>query len=246
MKGALYVPVPIIPYLYSKVKNIILFFLFFLLRSSTACHANDGTTKSILIKVKDSRTGEPIPGVEIHALIDSLAINARTDSNGLAGVTIDGELKLRISKNQNDDGERYFATSVNVSPASPDTVVVALERLGKNMVGRIPPCVQFAAKGTTPDNSSMNVLQMLLKIMQDNPVMEVELSAHADNHSERSSAQRISQKRYETVRNWLVEKGISKNRIIGTGYGCSRLKVPGNDTIEDAINRRVEIRILKF
>ena len=55
----------------------------------------------------------------------------------------------------------------------------------------------------------------------------------------------LSQKRAESVVSYLVSKGISTGRLIAKGYGKSR-PVASNDTEEGrAMNRRVEMKIIK-
>jgi len=56
---------------------------------------------------------------------------------------------------------------------------------------------------------------------------------------------KLSRERVATVKGYLVEKGISENRITGKGFGGSK-PIADNDADETrALNRRVEFTIVK-
>lgn len=75
--------------------------------------------------------------------------------------------------------------------------------------------------------------------------MEIEVSGHTDNVGNKSYNQELSQKRAQSVVNYLTENGISKCRLIAKGYGMDK-PVADNETEEGrAENRRVEFTILK-
>jgi outer membrane protein OmpA-like peptidoglycan-associated protein len=55
----------------------------------------------------------------------------------------------------------------------------------------------------------------------------------------------LSQRRADSVRFWLIEKGIEPDRIISKGYGEDSPRVP-NDTRENrSLNRRIEFKRIK-
>ncbi|NPA35439.1 MAG: OmpA family protein [Chlorobi bacterium] len=65
-------------------------------------------------------------------------------------------------------------------------------------------------------------LQRLLRIMLDNPNMKIEIGAHADDPGDDTENLILSQKRAETVRKYLISKGVPEENITSKGYGRSR------------------------
>src|ERR1043165_1758042 len=228
------------------MKYFFLAYLLILFCPGFAIAGNDSTGKTVFIKVLDSKDHEPLSSVEIQSTPDNAIINTRTDSNGLATASVSAEAKLLISKLPEGNREGYFRTSIIVSPVSSDTITVTLQRLVKNTdAGGYSSTLHFDVRKEMPNAMSMAMLDKVLKVLLENPKIEIEIAAHADKHAERLSAQRISQKRYEAIRDWLVKHGINATRLTGKGYGCSRLYTSGKHREEDEYNRRVEFKIVK-
>lgn len=90
----------------------------------------------------------------------------------------------------------------------------------------------------------------LYKLMKDTPGVRVEISAHTDSRGSKSSNQSLSERRAQSVVNYLVSKGISRSRLVAKGYGESKLKNKCADGVtcteaEHAVNRRTEFRVLR-
>jgi outer membrane protein OmpA-like peptidoglycan-associated protein len=88
-------------------------------------------------------------------------------------------------------------------------------------------------------------LDRLVALMQDNPAMKIELAGHTDNVGDQQILLQLSQQRVQAVKEYLVSKGIRKDRIAGKGYGPTRPLVPNNSNENRERNRRVEFRIIK-
>ena len=72
--------------------------------------------------------------------------------------------------------------------------------------------------------SSTAALNELVAMLEQNPNITIELGAHCDNRGEDDYNQRLSQARAEAVVNYLVSKGIEKERLTAVGYGESEPK----------------------
>ena len=62
-------------------------------------------------------------------------------------------------------------------------------------------------------------LQFILELMNQYPEMIVEMRSHTDYRGEDDYNERLSQRRAESARNWLIAKGIDADRIVAKGYG---------------------------
>lgn len=67
--------------------------------------------------------------------------------------------------------------------------------------------------------SSAASLDELVELLNLNPNVTIELAAHCDNRGGDSYNQRLSQARAESVMNYLLDKGIEKERLTAVGYG---------------------------
>lgn len=104
--------------------------------------------------------------------------------------------------------------------------------------------------------ASKNTLDTLYNIMLDNPGIIVEIGSHTDTRGSDSYNIRLSQKRAESCVQYLIDKGISANRLLARGYGETRLIREGCAEIEGCpeegegdcpchqANRRTEFRIV--
>jgi outer membrane protein OmpA-like peptidoglycan-associated protein len=88
-------------------------------------------------------------------------------------------------------------------------------------------------------------MERLLKILQDNPKIKIELSGHTETAGNSISNKELSEKRVQVIKSYLVAKGIPSNRITGKGYGGTRPIT--NKVTEEArkLNRRVEFTIVE-
>lgn len=78
-------------------------------------------------------------------------------------------------------------------------------------------------KATLRPESSV-ALDKLAQMLVDNPNITIELSAHCDYRGADAYNKILSQKRAETVVNYLIEHGIAKERLTPVGYGEERPK----------------------
>jgi outer membrane protein OmpA-like peptidoglycan-associated protein len=83
-------------------------------------------------------------------------------------------------------------------------------------------------------------LDKLVRTMQQNPTIRIEISGHTDNVGDPRLNQSLSEFRARVVMNYLTRHGIAENRIETKGYGGTR-PLAGNATEnEREQNRRVE------
>jgi outer membrane protein OmpA-like peptidoglycan-associated protein len=88
-------------------------------------------------------------------------------------------------------------------------------------------------------------LDRVEKFLQDNANLKVEISAYTDSIGSDTYNLTLSQKRAESVVNYLVSKGIPESRLIARGYGRAKSVASNETEVGRAMNRRVEMKIIK-
>ncbi len=111
--------------------------------------------------------------------------------------------------------------------------------------------IYFDYGKATLKEESKQVLDRIVEVMNENPTMEIELSGHTDSQSSAQFNLKLSQQRADAAKEYLISKGIDPKRITAIGYGETKLLNHCKDNVpcseeEHAINRRIEIKILKL
>jgi outer membrane protein OmpA-like peptidoglycan-associated protein len=98
---------------------------------------------------------------------------------------------------------------------------------------------------------AVEILDKLVRVMRDNPTLKIELSSHTDSRGLDSYNETLSQRRAQSVVDYLVSQGINRSRMVAQGYGERRLlnrcanEVACSEA-EHQENRRTEVEILAF
>ena len=88
-------------------------------------------------------------------------------------------------------------------------------------------------------------LDILAEMMRDNPELEIFLEGHTDNRGNFNLNLELSRERVDVVKDYLVKKGISSERIEGKGFGSTRPIASNQSEKTRQLNRRVEFEIIK-
>ena len=93
-------------------------------------------------------------------------------------------------------------------------------------------------------------LDKLVKILKDNPTIWIELGSHTDSRGNDQYNQWLSQSRANSAVQYIIDRGVEKNRITARGYGESRLLNKCSNgarctEAEHQLNRRTEFKITK-
>lgn len=140
----------------------------------------------------------------------------------------------------------FLSASVSIGfnnlEAEKNSFIVKLEPLE---TGNIITLEHVLFQRGTPDivESSKRELELVLEMMEDNPEVKIFLKGHTDNVGNKVLNIQLSQARVNAVRDFLVERGIVKDRISGKGYGGSKPIADNRNEETRKLNRRVEFEV---
>jgi len=122
----------------------------------------------------------------------------------------------------------------------PDSVQVQPPQVPAAPLVFPPARIAFAnGKADLPPGSTAG-LDEVVRILNENPTVKVEIQGHTDNVGDEVLNMRVSLERAESVKRYLVEHGIVADRLVARGYGESR-PIAGNGTAGGrTANRRIE------
>ncbi|MCK9480618.1 MAG: OmpA family protein [Bacteroidia bacterium] len=199
-------------------------------------------------KVLNEKTNEPIGATIVYNGIED-GVNygvARTNPKT-------GEYKVVLPYGKNYDITASAAGFIGVSENLDFRKVGDYQEIEKNLylvpieVGATVRLnnIFFEFGSANLQSESFTELDRVVKFMQDNQTVKIELSGHTDNVGSDASNNKLSQDRVNSVKKYLVDKGINESRMTAKGYGKTK-PVATNDTEEGRQqNRRVEFSIIE-
>jgi outer membrane protein OmpA-like peptidoglycan-associated protein len=113
--------------------------------------------------------------------------------------------------------------------------------------------VSYAAKNIFFNTGSSQLLKKSFKpldevvtIMNENPTLLLDVEGHTDNTGTPEKNQTLSESRAESVKSYLVSKGIDASRLISAGFGQDR-PIADNKTVAGRTqNRRSELKLRSY
>lgn len=198
--------------------------------------------------VRDKESREPLAAaIELINLktenTESLVSSDSVTGSYLIVLTEGAEYALYVNK------EDYLFKSLNFNYSEqrdyePIVLDIDLERAREGRRA-ILENIFFDVDKYDLQEKSLTELRKILRFLQENPGVRVEISGHTDNTGSASYNVQLSEKRAAAVNSYLVSQGISAGRLIPKGYG-SQQPIADNDSEEGRQkNRRIEFKIIK-
>ena len=91
---------------------------------------------------------------------------------------------------------------------------------------------------------SYAILDRAVKVLQDYPEVNLEISGHTDNRGKADYNLDLSQRRADSVKTYFVQRGIASARLQAIGYGLTRPIADNKSQSGRATNRRTEFRLI--
>jgi outer membrane protein OmpA-like peptidoglycan-associated protein len=200
--------------------------------------------------VKDADSGSPIStSVQLTDANGELVSIIMADQNGMFSFVVHNKDASQYTLSTEKEGygfvNKTFSVPGKTAISQEITQNLALKKLA---VGNIFVLrnIYFDFDKAILKPASNKELNNLLQLLEKNPAMNIEISGHTDSKGSDEYNKILSKKRAQAVVNWLVSKGISKDRLTYEGYGESRPLASNDDEPEGReLNRRTEFKILK-
>lgn len=106
--------------------------------------------------------------------------------------------------------------------------------------------IYFSTDSWELNKRSILLLNGFSGYLKKNPTLKISVNGHTDDVGDDEQNRILSQKRAETVKSYLIEKGVNSAQVEAIGYGETKPRVPNNSDANRAKNRRTEFVILSF
>jgi len=220
---------------------------------------------SLYLLIKDKVSGEPVDSVKVK-LVDNMT--GLTDS---VMTSLTGDyLRPLTDKKLNDRGSYNFTIEKKGYLSKTVTFNVLFDREGKfnvheyldlsldkvevgqdlSKIVELKPIYFDVGKANIRPDAAIE-LDKIVKVMNDNPAMIVELGSHTDSRGSATSNQSLSDKRAKSSADYIKARITNPDRIKGIGYGESKLVNECKDGVtcpdtKHQENRRTEFIIISM
>jgi peptidoglycan-associated lipoprotein len=172
--------------------------------------------------VTDDRTLQVIPGARVDIVgSDGISMTARTADNGVymfgkSQIMPNTTYEITVSKDNyfNSSGR---VTTVGYEKSKDLTRDFVLEPIPEEPVV-LPEILYDLAKWDLKPQYQ-DSLQGLITTMDENPTLIIELASHTDARDTDERNDILSQRRAQSVVDYMIERGIDPDRLIAKGYG---------------------------
>jgi len=203
--------------------------------------------KTLWIKgqVFDKKTLKGIPStVELIDLATRQPIS-RVQTDGTGNYLITLPVGKDYAFNVNRKGYLFYSDHYSLKDKSPDSTYeknIPLQPVEIN-AAVVLKNIFFDLGKHELKNESLAELEKLVQFLKDNPTVTIQVEGHTDQIGSAADNLKLSENRAKSVRNFLLENGITPNRITAKGFGATRPIADNNTEEGRAMNRRTEIKI---
>lgn len=199
-------------------------------------------------QVIDEETKQPVEGdIEItdNAKNESISKQRSNSSTGNFLLSLPSGRNYGISVTA--AGYLFHSENFDLKDTAGYKEVVKVIELKKVKVGKtiVLNNVFYDFDKATLRPESSAELDALVKLLNENPKLRIELGSHTDDKGADDYNQKLSDARAKSVVDHLIGRGIAADRLVAKGYGETS-PVAANDTDENRqLNRRTEFKVLE-
>ncbi|QKI89758.1 OmpA family protein [Thiomicrorhabdus xiamenensis] len=197
----------------------------------SGCSQNPNKTKEE--KESEANVATVLGAIGGAVLARQMGVDSRTGT--VIGGVIGGVTARKIYQDVNKD-----------TANDPNTNVEAVNIDGQEYIKVDVRDVNFRSGSAHLDPEMLDRLGPVLNALRNYPNTRVHIEGHTDSDGSRAFNQQLSENRSKNVAFYLMDNGISRDRIITYGYGEDR-PIASNDTPEGKrMNRRVTFLISEY
>lgn len=132
---------------------------------------------------------------------------------------------------------------VEKTTSTPQTLLLP-EKYANLPVGQsyLLQTIKFGNNSNELDKSNLEELDELGAVLKNNPKLQIEIGVHTDNTINTNASKTLTQRRAESIKQYLMSKGAKGYQLSSVGYENLR---PLQDNNDEMNNNRVEIKFLK-
>lgn len=192
--------------------------------------------------IVDYSTREPVKAkIQYESLPYGSKIGIFSGSSFSFNMEDGKDYSLRV----NAEGYAPYTVTLKASEiqASNGNKIIELKPTGINQLIRLDKLIFALGKADISEESHQE-LDELVDMLNSNGNITIQLEGHTDFRGNPRQNMKLSEKRVEAVKDYLVDKGIDKKRISTKAFGGSQPLSREDDAEARRNNRRVEVRIL--
>jgi outer membrane protein OmpA-like peptidoglycan-associated protein len=203
--------------------------------------------KQVEIQVMDEETEE---GMAVQLEIKNLDKNetiirkAHVTEDGLYNIQLREGDKYEININS-QKGYAFYNKKIDVGKGNRSSRMDIKLKPLKEETKLSLKNITFETNSAELDAESYEELNRVVDLLKANDNIKIEISAHTDDVGSAVYNQKLSQRRAQSVVEYLKDHDISENQMVSKGYGESKPLFPNNTEENRAKNRRVELEILE-
>jgi outer membrane protein OmpA-like peptidoglycan-associated protein len=218
---------------------------------------DEPTALSVL--VRDKQTKEPVAmsKVVVTGSCTGVSQNGESDEKGLSCYMVKCDCDYVAAANAKGylpgsaNGSTKDKCHIKCGEDGEEMIIVELDKIPAVDTGKY-----IELKNVYYDFDKWNIrpesepqLNILLAFLKENANAIVEIASHTDSRAPYDYNMRLSQKRAQSVVDWLVAHGIEQSRLKPIGYGETKLRNGCSDGVkcseyEHQRNRRTEFRVI--
>lgn len=202
-------------------------------------------------KVYDKKTNQPMANAIVTLTkFNGSSLKVETDNTGTFNFNLDKESDYNLNgekTNYRSDVASISTKSLTTSNTINRDLYLEFVEIGKAI--KLENIYYDFDKWNIRADAALE-LDKLVTIMKDNPTIWIELGSHTDSRGKDVYNQTLSQKRAESAVQYIISRGINKNRITAKGYGEAQLLNKCTNGVackdeEHQLNRRTEFKIVR-
>lgn len=204
--------------------------------------------KTLWVKgiVTDKKTLRGIPStVELIDLATKQTITqVQTDENGKYLITL--PVGKDYAFNVNRKGYLFYSDNFLMIDKSPDSTYkkdIALQPIELN-ANVILKNIFFDVSKFELKIESQVELDKLVQLLNENPLLRIEIGGHTDNIGKPADNLALSNERAKAVVRYLISKNIDAKRLTAKGFGETKPVADNNSEEGRALNRRTEMKVV--